>query len=315
LTAAGLFLVALAALVLQLPSLGAGGLLHPGRSSIVGPAPTACQTATFAGDGVTLKGWRCPASGLRRGALIYLHGVADNRASASGLVDRFGKRGFEVVAYDSRAHGESDGEACTYGFFEKRDLSRVLDSVTSGPVVVIGTSLGAAVALQTAAEDARVNAVVAAEVFSDLRTVVRDRAPFFFTSGVIERAMLIAEERGRFKANSVSPELAARNIHVPVLLIHGAADVHTTPDHSRRVYAALRGVKRLIIVPGARHNESLRGEVWTEIERWIDEVVSLEPARLREDAQVVGARLTAGTAVPVFLTISVSVGRHAERGG
>jgi hypothetical protein len=40
-----------------------------------------------------------------------------------------------------------------------------------------------------------------------------------------------------------------------------------------------------------------------------------EPARLREDAYVEDVRLTAGTAVPVFLTISVGVGRRAERGG
>jgi len=30
----------------------------------------------------------------------------------------------------------------------------------------------------------------------------------------------------------------------------------------------------LILVPGARHNESLRGSaVWTEIEQWLDEAL------------------------------------------
>ena len=262
-----------------LPSLAAWGLLNPVRRPVSEGPPPSCDESVAAGVGVTLKGWRCRAAGpRRRGTVLYLHGVADNRSSGRSVMERFARRGFDVAAYDSRAHGESEGEACTYGFFEKRDLSRVLDSVTPGPIVVIGTSLGAAVALLTAADDARVTGVVAAEVFSDLRTVVRDRAPFFLTSGVINRAMQIAEQRGRFTADSVSPELAARNIHVPVLLIHGAADVHTTLDHSRRVFEALRGAKRLIVVPGARHNESLGGEVWTEIERWIEEVVRVEPA-------------------------------------
>jgi hypothetical protein len=40
------------------------------------------------------------------------------------------------------------------------------------------------------------------------------------------------------------------------------------------VLAALAGPKRLILVPGARHNESLRGMVWTEIEQWLDTVLS-----------------------------------------
>ena len=116
-----------------------------------------------------------------RGVTVYLR-VADNRTSGAGVIDRFGRRGFDVVAYDSRAHGESAGELCTYGFFEKRDLHRVLDTVSPGPVVLLGTSLGAAVALQEAARDARVTAVIAAETFSDLRTIATERAPFFFTS-------------------------------------------------------------------------------------------------------------------------------------
>jgi len=143
---------------------------------------------------VRLIGWECNASGARRGTLVYVHGTADNRASGTGVIERFGKRGFDVVAYDSRAHGESDGEACTYGFFEKRDLARVLDTVDPGPIVLLGTSLGAAVALQEAAVDTRVSAVIAVETFSDLRTIATERAPFFFTPGVIARAFQLAEQ-------------------------------------------------------------------------------------------------------------------------
>ena len=72
--------------------------------------------------------------------------------------------------------------------------------------------------------------------------------------------------------DAVSPLRAAADVKVPVLLVHGDADVHTPPSHSERVRAARAGPKRLILVPGARHNESLRVEIWTEIERWIDDV-------------------------------------------
>jgi uncharacterized protein len=258
----------------QLPAIGAGGLLHPGRRQVTGAVPRACQDATFPGEGVSLKGWKCRATGSRRGTMVYLHGVADNRTSGAGVVDRFGPRGFDVVAYDSRAHGDSGGDLCTYGFYEKQDLHRVLDAVQPGPIVLIGTSLGAAVALQEAAGDPRVTAVVTAEIFSDLRTVATERAPFFFTSRVISRAFRLAEQQGAFQVDAVSPMTAARAITQPVLLIHGDADVDTPPDHSRRVLDALAGPKRLILVPGAGHNGSLRGTVWTEIERWIDAVLA-----------------------------------------
>ena len=161
-----------------------------------------------------------------------------------------------------------------YGFFEKQDLRRVLDTVDAGPIVLIGTSLGAAVALQEAAGDGRVTGIVAAETFSDLRTVASGRAPFFFTASAIQRAFELAEREGHFDADAVSPEAAARGIRVPVLLIDGAADRDTSPEHSQRVLAALAGPKRLILVAGARHSESLRREVWDEVERWLEELVA-----------------------------------------
>jgi pimeloyl-ACP methyl ester carboxylesterase len=178
-----------------------------------------------------------------------------------------------VVAYDSRAHGESEGDSCTYGFFEKHDLRQVLDSISGGAIVLVGTSLGAAVALQEAADDPRVSAIVAAETFSDLRTVASERAPFFFTSWIIARAFALAEQEGGFHIDAVNPVLAAPRIKCPVLLVHGAMDLDTPPDHSRRVLSALVAPKRLILVPGAGHNQSLRGDIWDEIERWIDGVL------------------------------------------
>jgi pimeloyl-ACP methyl ester carboxylesterase len=266
-------ILALALLWRQLPALGAGGLLHPGRTLAGVPPPPNCKSTDFAGAGVTLKGWSCAATAPARATIVYLHGIADNRRSATGVIQRFVPREFNVVAYDSRAHGESDGDACTYGLFEKQDLRLVIDTLGTSPVVLIGTSLGAAVALQEAADDPRVRAVVAAETFSDLRTVAIERAPVFFTKGTIERAFDAAQRESRLSVDEVQPKESARRITASVLVIHGADDVETPPAHSERVYGALNGPKRLILVPGAGHNGSLRSDVWKQIEQWIDDVL------------------------------------------
>ena len=259
----------------MLPSIGAGLILHPLRRPVTTTAPAGCEAVDFKGENVNLKGWRGEAMGERRGTLVYLHGVADNRAGAAGVMQQFRKRGFDVIAYDSRAHGESGGNACTYGFFEKEDLRRVLDTVKPGPIVLVGSSLGGAVALQYAAGgDKRIAAVVSAESFSDIRSVVIERAPFFFSAGTIDRAFNLAEQKGKFRLNDVSPVLAAKSISAPSLIIHGALDSDTPPDHARRIFAALAGPKRLILVPNAKHNESLQGTMWQEIERWIDSVLT-----------------------------------------
>ena len=232
--------------------------------------PPRCTEREFAGSGVTVRGWSCGADGARRGTIVYLHGIADNRGSGVGAIHRFTAQGFDVVAYDSRGHGLSEGEICTYGYFEKADLRAVMETLSEGPVILIGTSLGAAVALQAAALDPRVSGVIAAEVFSDLETVARERAPFFLTDRIVRKAFVIAEKRGSFRIADVSPVEAARYVRVPVLLVHGAADAETAPAHSVRVYDALAGPKRLILVEGAGHNRSLSGApVWAEIDVWL----------------------------------------------
>lgn len=270
---AWLLAAGVAGVISQAPSIAAGALLCPARRPLTVARPAGCVDATFDGQDVSLRGWSCPSPAGRRGTVVFLHGVADNREGAAGTFERFTTRGFDVIAYDSRAHGESGGEMCTYGYHEKQDLRRVVRALADGPVVLIGGSLGAAVALQAAAEEPRVSAVVAAEVFSDLATIARDRAPWFLPDALIRRALREAEARGKFDVEAVSPADAARRITVPVLLIHGALDTDTPPAHSQRVFQALRGPKRLWLVEGARHNQSLGlGATWAEITRWLNEV-------------------------------------------
>jgi uncharacterized protein len=213
------------------------------------------------------------AAGARRGTVIYLHGSADNRASGLYVAERYTARGFDVLLYDSRAHGESDGDSCTYGYYEKDDLRRAIDGVQLKPVVVIGVSLGGAVALQAAAVDPRIATVVAVATFSDLRTVATERAPSFASNRNIEDAFRLAETTAHFRVDAVSPVAIAKDISVPVLLIHGQDDRETPPAHSQRVFAALRGPKRLILVPGAGHDDALRADAWSAIDEWLDSAV------------------------------------------
>jgi uncharacterized protein len=266
----GLLLGATAAFIgCMPPSWGAAALLHPARRPVTVPTPVGAHDVVLQGDGVRLRGWQFQDHKLSVGTVIFLHGSADNRAAGVGVARHLSQRGFGVLAYDGRAHGESEGGACTYGFFEKRDLRRVIDTIGQRPIILFGTSLGAAVALQAAAEDDRISGVVAVSSFSDLRTVATERAPFFATRREIDEAFSLAEKQAGFEVNAVSPVAAASQIRVPVLLIHGANDRETPPDHSRRIYQALRGEKRLLIVPGRGHNDTLTAEVWSEIDAWI----------------------------------------------
>ncbi len=251
------------------PSWGANSLLHPARRPLP-PAPGLDHRAVeFESDGLRLRGWYFPAELPRRGiTVVYLHGVGDNRASGTWIAERLVRGGFDVLAYDGRAQGISEGVACTYGAHERRDLSRALDAVGATRAVLVGVSLGAAVALQAAPDDSRIVAVVAVASFADLESVARERAPFVASRGQVDEAIAMAEREGRFRVAEASPVEAARRIRIPVLLVHGAKDTETGPHHSRRIEQALGGARQLLLVEGAGHEDAL-GKAWPEIERWL----------------------------------------------
>jgi len=271
---AALITVALTAQACLPTSWTAPALLHPQRRSIAAEPALAHRDVTFESEGITLSGWLFPAAAARRGVtVVYLHGIADNRASGTWIAEQLVVRGFDVLAYDSRAHGASGGDACTYGVHEKRDLARALGALGVERAILVGVSLGAAVAIQEAADDPRVAGIVSVATFSDLQSIASDRAPWFATRWDVRAACTRAGELGGFRPEEASPVRSAAHVHVPVLMVHGAADRETRPAHSERVYAALTGPKRLLLVPDASHSDAL-GKAWPEVAAWIDEVAA-----------------------------------------
>jgi len=260
------------------PSWGAAALLHPYRRPVPSPPSLPHEELAFEGEGgVTLRGWRFPASGSSRGVtVVWLHGIADTRASGTWIAERLVSKGFDVLAWDARAHGASGGAACTYGVLEKRDLSRALDAAGVRRAILVGHSLGAAVALQAAAEDPRVEAVVAISSFSDLEAIARDRAPWIASEAQLREALAIAGREGGFAVAEASPVSAARRIRVPVLLVHGADDRETRSVHSERILAALAGPSSLLLLPATGHNDA-PGRGWREIEAWLDAAAPPHP--------------------------------------
>jgi alpha-beta hydrolase superfamily lysophospholipase len=256
----------------RIPVWAAHGMLHPPRRTPPPETELAHEDLVLESGGARLVGWRFHAEGERRGLVVYLHGLCDDRREAIGLARKYTPRGFDVVAYDSRAHGESGGDACTYGPLEKLDLARILDREgildreRGGPVALIGGSLGGAVALEVAAEDPRISLVVAIAPFSDLHTLEIERAPWYATASELEEAFRIGERECGLRVDAGSPVSAARRIRCPVLLVHGTADTDTPPSHSQRILAALSGRKRLILEPGLGHHDPLGTPTWEAID-------------------------------------------------
>src|SRR5258707_3036699 len=73
-------------------------------------------------DTIALKGWFIHASTLDpQGTVILLHGSAGCKEGMLTTAARFSEDGLNTIVFDLRAHGESGGMFCAFGYFEKRD--------------------------------------------------------------------------------------------------------------------------------------------------------------------------------------------------
>ncbi len=133
-----------------------------------------------ASDGVLLRGWKVRAAQPNGSWVLAFHGVADNRVGILSQSELLLRAGYNVVMMDSRAHGESEGPIATYGWLERNDTRAILDSLVSTEhplhIYALGESMGAGIALQSAAADPRIEAVVAEASFASLREASYDYA-------------------------------------------------------------------------------------------------------------------------------------------
>lgn len=83
------------------------------------------QYARFEGaQGDTLAAFFSKATSR---TIILLHGIRGYKEHFSELAIRLNGKGYNTLALDLRAHGDSDGKYCTYGFYEKYDVQKAVD--------------------------------------------------------------------------------------------------------------------------------------------------------------------------------------------
>src|SRR5258708_26652422 len=114
-------------------------------------------------DGMKVVGWWIrvdkPIS-----TIVMCHGQNGSMDGDTRQRPPLHEAGFNVLMFDFRAHGRSEGESVTMGMYEKEDLLGVLDYLAAergiNQVGVLGFSMGAATALMTAGLSDRICALV-----------------------------------------------------------------------------------------------------------------------------------------------------------
>jgi pimeloyl-ACP methyl ester carboxylesterase len=215
-------------------------------------------------DRVTLAARRWLVDGEPDAAVVLVHGFtasADcpNVGKVAEALHTLGGLSLDVVSYDARGHGGSEGES-TLGDLERHDVAAAVAAARerTDRVVLVGASMGAIAVLRHAADDPLVAGTVSISCPArwrlprNLRAVAAagmTRTPL----GRAAMARFTGVRVARRWTNPSPPVDLVRRIHRPVAFVHGTADRFIPAADARELWAAAREPRRLSLVSGMGH--------------------------------------------------------------
>jgi len=217
--------------------------------------------------GERVSAWHAaPALPPGRPAVVFFHGNGENLETmrGSGLFEILARVRVPWLAVDYPGYGRSSGVPSEEGVMATgaAAVAWMRERHPDRPLVLCGWSLGAAVAIGTAARHPEeVRGLIALSPWTSLPDVGRLLFPGFLVKGLLREGY-----------DSLS---AARRVRMPALVVHGEQDPLIPVAHGKAVADAVAGPARWVPVPRAAHNDLLaQDEVWREIARFLGEVES-----------------------------------------
>jgi hypothetical protein len=237
-------------------------MLYPAPSiPVPSPPPAPLTEVTLAlPSGERTVAWSLAQEDPASPAVVFFHGNGENLETMrlSGLYDQLAALGAHVLAveYPGYLPGSGRPSEASLTAAGRAGLEWLTRRHPSSPRLVVGWSLGAAVAIQTAA-GAGVDGLVLLSAWADLPSLAKIHYPGWLV--------------GLGLPDSYDSVAAAGRIEGPVLMIHGAVDEIIPITEGRRLHRALGGA-RFVEVPGAGHNDLLaRPVVWQELGGFVRE--------------------------------------------
>ena len=210
-------------------------------------------------DGLELAAWLVPHP-QPRGNLVFCHGHGRNRGHIAGLLPTFHDLGLNVLAFDFRGHGDSEGDTSTFGQREVEDLVAAvayLDRRFPGqPTVLVGTSLGAAVSLQALPYLPNIRGVWSEGAFARFHHVADHmftRLPLWLREPLLDSYYLFCWLDCGFWGPAINPIERLSGVQVPIFFCHAMGDDLVPWSEGCALHDAYAGPKEHWWVEGATH--------------------------------------------------------------
>ena len=226
--------------------------LQPDRRLHVRPEAVGAkwEEARFkSADGTDLTGLWFPASAPAKGVVVQFHGNAENMTSHFLSVWWLALEGWHVLAFDYRGFGASGGEKDLDGSVADgaAALAYARSKAPGMPLVVVGQSLGGALALAALERDGGegLAALVLESTFSSYVGIARDKLKLSWLTRPVRGPLAYAFVSDRHRPS----RLAARRKPVPLAVLHALEDPVVPYEQGRLLYKAAAGPKEWWEIP------------------------------------------------------------------
>jgi len=220
-------------------------------------------------DSIHLAAWYCENNiddtiVNAKGTVIMFHGHGSSR---SGIINEawvFYRLGYNVMMVDFRAHGESEGNTCTVGYYESKDVKAAYDYVTSKGekyIVLYGISLGASTIIKAMHDykTIRPSHIILEMPFGSLYCAVKGTMRLNHVPEQPASALITfwgGVEHG-FWAFGFNPQDEAKDINCKVLLQRGTDDIRVTEEETQAIYKHIPSPYKKLVEYSYCSHESL----------------------------------------------------------
>jgi len=261
-------IIALIVGILSLNAFVAYKISHPERRPVsLDPSILGMNYSeiTFKSGDIKLKGWFIP--GDSNATIVIAHGYGGNKAGCLDYAEFLHKASYNLLLFDFRAHGESEGNWTSNGYYESDDIIAAVNylkenfSTYAEKIGVLGISMGGKAAIIASAKTEEIDAVVADSAPAgfiesmNLRERVGMKSSKVISLFVIEDLVSylyelqtgISEDRNK-ALNYVD------RMNSAMLIIHGDKDGIVPVKDAYLLYERAKGPKSIWIVNNTGHH-------------------------------------------------------------
>jgi len=197
-------------------------------------------------DGTKLHGWFVPHDSPKA-VILFCHGNAGNVTHRADILEKLHNDvGASVLIFDYRGYGRSEGKPNEAGILADARAARAWlakrEKIAESDIVMMGESLGGAVAVDLAAKDGA-KGLVLISTFTNLPDVAAYHYPIFPVRLLMRTRLDAVGQIANYKG--------------PLLQMHGEDDTIVPIRIGRRLFDAANEPKQLLIFPHHDHNDTL----------------------------------------------------------